>query len=80
MSKQIKENNKKENKTMENTRKQEVKQPLKVEVKVALPWTLIILAAAIVSSLIVGWNLRSDDISRVKSEAQHIAELSKSKQ
>lgn len=81
MGKKTNENNqiKKETKTMskENTRPQEPKTAKTVEVKVALPWTILVLATAIIASLIAGWNLRSNDMNRVTAEAHSIVELTK---
>lgn len=48
----------------DTTRTQEpTKQPLKVQVSVALPWTLIIIAAVALATFITGWNLRSEQIT-----------------
>jgi len=61
----------------EGSRPQEPKTTKKVEVKVALPWTLLIFAALIIASLITGWNLRGNDMNRVTAEAHSIIELTK---
>lgn len=46
-----------------DNRPQTPKQPLKVEVKTALPWTLIVLAIAGFAAFVAGWNFRSEQVT-----------------
>lgn len=49
--------------TKKQTREQLPKQALKVEVKTALPWTLIILMAIAGAAFVGGWQARSGEIT-----------------
>jgi len=72
-------NIKKENKTMskEDLRPQEPKTAKTVEVKVALPWTLLVVIAISFACYASGWIGRGNDLDRVKAEAHSLIELTK---
>lgn len=46
-----------------------VKAPRTVEVKLLIPYGVLIIAAVAVVSLITGWNIRSENMNQVKAEA-----------
>jgi hypothetical protein len=71
-----KERNKKmSGKKEENTvRKQEVKAPRKVEVKVALPWVIILVLATLAAGFVSGWHTKSNLDQDVHAEAESLAE------
>lgn len=49
-----------------------------VEIKLLVPWAIITIMLIAVAGLITGWTLRSNDYGRVKAEAAHMVQLSKS--
>lgn len=60
------------------TRVQEVKSPKTVQVKMLVPYGIIVIAIVAVTGLITGWTLRSDDMNRVQAEAHEmVTSLSK---
>lgn len=62
------------------TRPQEVKQPRKMEIKVLVPWMIILVLAALVSGLVVGWTARSNEQAAIKAEVtSQLAQLQPSK-
>lgn len=48
------------------------KQPKKVQVSVALPWTIIVIVAFTLAGICTGWVLRSDDNGRIEQSASNL--------
>lgn len=46
-----------------DTRPQTIKQPKRVEVKTALPWTIIVIAIAASVAFIAGWHLHDSAVT-----------------
>lgn len=64
----------------EQTRTQVPKQPKTVQVKLLVPYMIILVMAVSLASLVTGWMLRSAHYSEIKAEvATQVAEVTKVK-
>lgn len=61
-------------------RPQAVKTPKQVEVKVALPWTIIIVLAALLAGFVGGWSARSNvTLTNAEVRAEVLTQLAAKK-
>lgn len=63
-------------KKSEELRPQYIKQPLKMEVKVLVPWMIILVLAALIAGIATGWVARSNQQAEIKAAvSEQLAQL-----
>jgi hypothetical protein len=61
------------------TREQVVNPPKRVRIEMLVPYAIIWTLAIAGASLILGWNLRSENLNQVKAEAHALVETTRLK-